>query len=99
MRPGWLQAKANSEPEEACHPGPRRLTLPCGLVSPAFPALCAVSLGLPFGVGWTIGGWHGALTALLWAGLDRRALACSRPPGPPPPRSGPAPGGTGTPGQ
>jgi stearoyl-CoA desaturase (delta-9 desaturase) len=152
-------------------------------VSAAFPALCAVSLGLPFGVGWAIGGWHGALTALLWAGLvrvtllqhvtwsvnslchvigarpfttrrydratnlwplallslgeswhnmhhsdpacarhgadprqvdisaichshlraprlgDRRALACSHPPGPPPPRSRPAPGGTGTPGQ
>ena len=30
---------------------------------------------------------------------DRRALACSRPPGLPPPRSGPGPGGTGTPGQ
>ena len=27
-------------------------------VSAAFPALCAVSLGLPFGVGWAIGGWH-----------------------------------------
>src|SRR5260370_42309220 len=37
-------------------------------------ALCAVSLGLPFGVGWAIGGWHSALTALLWAGLVRVTL-------------------------
>ena len=43
-------------------------------VSAAFPALCAVSLGLPFGMGWAIGGWHGALTALLWAGLVRVTL-------------------------
>jgi len=33
-----------------------------------------VSLGLPFGVGWAIGSWHGALTALLWAGLVRVTL-------------------------
>jgi stearoyl-CoA desaturase (delta-9 desaturase) len=33
-----------------------------------------VSLGLPFGLGWAIGGWHGALTALLWAGLVRVTL-------------------------
>jgi len=25
-------------------------------------------------VGWAIGGWHGALTALLWAGLVRITL-------------------------
>jgi stearoyl-CoA desaturase (Delta-9 desaturase) len=41
-------------------------------VSAAFPALCAVSLALPFGAGWLIGGtWHSALAALLWAGLVR----------------------------
>ena len=33
-----------------------------------------MSLGLPFGMGWAIGGWHGALTALLWAGLVRVTL-------------------------
>jgi stearoyl-CoA desaturase (delta-9 desaturase) len=43
-------------------------------VSAAFPALCAVSLGLPLGLGWAIGGWHGALTALVWAGLVRVTL-------------------------
>jgi stearoyl-CoA desaturase (delta-9 desaturase) len=44
-------------------------------VSAAFPALCAASLGLPFAVGWVIGGsWRTALTALLWAGLVRVTL-------------------------
>ncbi|WP_439654284.1 acyl-CoA desaturase [Streptacidiphilus anmyonensis] len=41
-------------------------------VSAAFPALCVLSLALPFGLGWAIGGTlHSALTALLWAGLVR----------------------------
>jgi stearoyl-CoA desaturase (Delta-9 desaturase) len=40
-------------------------------VSAAFPALCAVSLAAPFGIGWAIGGLRGALLALLWAGLVR----------------------------
>ncbi|WP_370082064.1 acyl-CoA desaturase [Streptacidiphilus sp. MAP12-16] len=41
-------------------------------VSIAFPALCVLSLALPFGAGWAIGGsLHDALTALLWAGLVR----------------------------
>jgi stearoyl-CoA desaturase (delta-9 desaturase) len=40
-------------------------------VSAAFPALCAMSLGLPFAVGWVLGGWPAALSALLWGGLVR----------------------------
>jgi stearoyl-CoA desaturase (Delta-9 desaturase) len=40
-------------------------------ISAAFPALCAVSLAAPFGIGWAIGGLRGALLALLWAGLVR----------------------------
>jgi stearoyl-CoA desaturase (Delta-9 desaturase) len=44
-------------------------------ISAAFPALCAVSLAVPFGAGWLIGGtWHAALAALLWAGLVRVAV-------------------------
>src|SRR5690349_3638232 len=44
-------------------------------VSAAFPALCVLSLALPFGAGWAIGGtWQTALAALLWAGLARVAL-------------------------
>jgi stearoyl-CoA desaturase (delta-9 desaturase) len=42
-------------------------------VSYAFPALCVVSLALPGGIGWALGGFtaRAALLALLWAGLVR----------------------------
>jgi stearoyl-CoA desaturase (Delta-9 desaturase) len=40
-------------------------------ISRAFPALCAVSLALPFALGWAIGGPRGAVLALVWAGLVR----------------------------
>ncbi len=42
-------------------------------VSRAFPALCVVSLALPGGIGWALGGFtaRAALLALLWAGLVR----------------------------
>ncbi|WP_336207258.1 acyl-CoA desaturase [Nonomuraea sp. LPB2021202275-12-8] len=44
-------------------------------VARAFPALCAVSLALPFAAGWAISGsLYGGLTAFLWAGLVRVAL-------------------------
>ncbi|MFF1477241.1 acyl-CoA desaturase [Streptomyces sp. NPDC058301] len=44
-------------------------------VSRAFPALCVLTLALPFALGWAIGGtWLHATTALLWAGLVRIAL-------------------------
>ncbi|MFC1436778.1 fatty acid desaturase [Streptacidiphilus sp. N1-10] len=45
------------------------------VVSGLFPVLCVLSLALPFALGWAVGGTlHGALTALLWAGLVRVAL-------------------------
>ncbi|MFD5227951.1 acyl-CoA desaturase [Streptomyces qaidamensis] len=44
-------------------------------VARAFPALCVLTLALPFAIGWAIGGtWVHALTAALWAGLVRIAL-------------------------
>jgi stearoyl-CoA desaturase (delta-9 desaturase) len=44
-------------------------------ISAAFPALCALSLALPFAAGWLTGGtWRTALTALLRAGLVRVAV-------------------------
>ncbi|MFD9506696.1 acyl-CoA desaturase [Streptomyces mirabilis] len=44
-------------------------------VSRAFPALCVLTVALPFVAGRLIGGsWTSALTALLWAGLVRIAL-------------------------
>jgi stearoyl-CoA desaturase (delta-9 desaturase) len=69
---GWL---LRDDPTPAARYAPDMVADPAmRAVSAAFPALCAVSLGLPFGVGWAIGGWHGALTALLWAGLVRVTL-------------------------
>jgi len=44
-------------------------------IARAFPALCAASLALPFGIGWAIGGsLRAALLALVWAGLVRVCL-------------------------
>ncbi|MFF4903697.1 acyl-CoA desaturase [Streptomyces sp. NPDC001260] len=44
-------------------------------VSRAFPLLSVLTLALPFGLGWAIGGsWLYGVTALLWAGLVRIAL-------------------------
>ncbi|MGW1728633.1 acyl-CoA desaturase [Streptomyces sp. NPDC002306] len=45
------------------------------VISRAFPALCLLTLALPFGIGWALGGtWVHALTAALWAGVVRIAL-------------------------
>jgi stearoyl-CoA desaturase (delta-9 desaturase) len=38
------------------------------VINRLFPLWCAVSLAIPFGVGWLFGGLAGGLTALLWAG-------------------------------
>jgi stearoyl-CoA desaturase (delta-9 desaturase) len=44
-------------------------------IARAFPALCALSLTLPFVAGWALtGSWHGGVTAFIWAGLIRVAL-------------------------
>jgi stearoyl-CoA desaturase (delta-9 desaturase) len=66
---GWLlrddpTPAARYAPDMAADPAMR-------VISAAFPALCAASLALPSAAGLVIGGWHGALTALLWAGLVR----------------------------
>src|SRR6266699_3870463 len=109
---GWL---LRDDPTPAARYAPDMVADPAmRAVSAAFPALCAVSLGLPFAAGWAIGGsWHAALAALLWAGLVRVTLLqhvtwsvnslChvigSRPPGLPPSRSGSAPVAAGPSGQ
>ena len=42
------------------------------IMNSLFPLWCVVSLGLPFGLGWLLGGSLGtALSALVWAGLVR----------------------------
>jgi stearoyl-CoA desaturase (delta-9 desaturase) len=70
---GWLlrdnpTSAARYAPDLAADPAMRA-------ISAAFPALCLVSLGLPFAAGWAIGGsWRTALGTLLWAGLVRVTL-------------------------
>jgi stearoyl-CoA desaturase (Delta-9 desaturase) len=69
---GWL---LRDDPTPAARYAPDMTADPAmRAVSAAFPALCTVSLGLPFALGWAIGGWHSALTALMWAGLVRVTL-------------------------
>jgi stearoyl-CoA desaturase (Delta-9 desaturase) len=70
---GWL---LRDDPTSAARYAPDMTDDPAmRAISAAFPALCAVSLGLPFGLGWAIGGsWHAGLGTLLWAGLVRVAV-------------------------
>jgi stearoyl-CoA desaturase (Delta-9 desaturase) len=67
---GWL---LRDDPTPPVRYAPDLLADPAmRAISAAFPALCALSLALPFGAGWLIGGsWRAALAALLWAGLAR----------------------------
>ena len=70
---GWLlrddpTPPARFAPDMMADPAMRK-------ISAAFPALCAVSLALPFAAGWAIGGtWQAAVAALVWAGLVRVAV-------------------------
>jgi len=70
---GWLFSEDRTPPERYA---PDLLSDPAmRRVARAFPALCALSLALPFLAGWAITGTlYGALTAFLWAGLIRVAL-------------------------
>jgi stearoyl-CoA desaturase (Delta-9 desaturase) len=70
---GWLLRDDPTPPERYA---PDMIADPAmRAVSAAFPALCAVSLAVPFAAGWAIGGTlRAALLALLWAGLVRVAL-------------------------
>jgi stearoyl-CoA desaturase (Delta-9 desaturase) len=67
---GWM---FGNDPTPAAHYAPDLLADPAmARVSRAFPALCALSLSLPFTLGWAIGGdLRSAWTAFLWAGLVR----------------------------
>jgi stearoyl-CoA desaturase (Delta-9 desaturase) len=70
---GWL---LRDDPTPPSRYAPDMLADPAmRVISAAFPALCVLSLALPFGAGWLTGGtWRTALTALLWAGLVRIAV-------------------------
>lgn len=70
---GWLftdpdAATARYAPDLLADPAMVRVTR-------MFPALCALSLTVPFAAGWAISGsMYGGLSAFLWAGLVRIAL-------------------------
>lgn len=70
---GWL---FRDDPTPADRYAPDLLADPAMTrIGRAFPALCAVSLIVPFAAGWVIGGdLRAAWTALLWAGLVRVLL-------------------------
>jgi stearoyl-CoA desaturase (delta-9 desaturase) len=70
---GWLFRNERTPPERYA---PDLVADPdIRAVSRAFPWLCLVTLALPFGLGWAIGGsWLYGVTGLLWAGLVRIAL-------------------------
>jgi stearoyl-CoA desaturase (delta-9 desaturase) len=70
---GWL---FRNDPTPADRYAPDMLADPAMTrVAKAFPALSAVSLALPFGIGWAIGGdLRAAWIALVWAGLVRVLL-------------------------
>lgn len=70
---GWL---LRDDPTSPTRYAPDMVADPAmRVISAAFPALCALSLALPFGAGWLIGGsWRTALLGLLWAGLVRVTL-------------------------
>lgn len=70
---GWMFGSERTSPARYA---PDLLADPAMVrVGRAFPALCVVSLTLPFVAGWAIsGGWQGAMTAFLWAGLVRVGL-------------------------
>lgn len=70
---GWM---FRNDPTAVGHYAPDLRADPAMVrVGRAFPALCAVSLTLPFAVGWAVTGtWYGGVTAFVWAGLIRVAL-------------------------
>lgn len=70
---GWL---LGDDPSPAARYAPDLVGDPAmRKIAAASPILSVASLGLPFGLGWAIGGsWQAALIALLWAGLVRVML-------------------------
>lgn len=69
---GWVFRDGDADPAVYCRhlAGDRIVTF----VSKTFLAWAALSLALPFGIGWLFGGWPLAWTGLLWGGLVRMFL-------------------------
>lgn len=69
---GWIFHDGDADPRVYCRHllNDRIVTF----LSKTFLLWAVLSLALPFGVGWLIGGWDFALTGMLWGGLVRMFL-------------------------
>ena len=69
---GWIFRDGDADPRVYC----RHLLKDSivTFVSKTFLLWAIVSLAIPFGIGWLMGGWALALTCLLWGGLVRMFL-------------------------
>jgi stearoyl-CoA desaturase (Delta-9 desaturase) len=69
---GWIFRDGDADPRVYCRHllNDRIVTF----VSKTFLLWAIVSLAIPFGIGWLVGGWALALTGLLWGGLVRMFL-------------------------
>jgi stearoyl-CoA desaturase (delta-9 desaturase) len=69
---GWIFRDGDADPNVYC-----RHLLNDGIVTfvdKTFLLWAILSLAIPFGIGWLVGGWTLALTGLLWGGLVRMFL-------------------------
>ena len=69
---GWIFRDVDADPNVYC-----RHLLNDGIVTfvdKTFLLWAILSLAIPFGIGWLVGGWTLALTGLLWGGLVRMFL-------------------------
>jgi stearoyl-CoA desaturase (Delta-9 desaturase) len=69
---GWIFRDGDADPRMYCrHLLKDRIVT---FVSKTFLLWAILSLAIPFGIGWLVGGWALALTGLLWGGLVRMFL-------------------------
>jgi stearoyl-CoA desaturase (delta-9 desaturase) len=69
---GWIFRDGDADPRVYCrHLLKDRIVT---FVSKTFLLWALLSLAIPFGIGWLLGGWGLALTGLLWGGLVRMFL-------------------------
>jgi stearoyl-CoA desaturase (delta-9 desaturase) len=69
---GWILRDGDADPRVYCRHllNDRIVTF----VSKTFLLWAILSLAIPFGIGWLVGGWTLALTGVLWGGLVRMFL-------------------------
>jgi len=69
---GWIFREGDADPRVYCrHLLKDRIVT---FVSKTFLLWAILSLAIPFGIGWLLGGWTLALTGVLWGGLVRMFL-------------------------